>query len=122
MKYKIGDIVYIVDNYFGVQKGCINSNENCNDNCVYYEIKYNCGTANALSKDIFNTYEQALKSMNERIENTKNKYRKEIKTKEDLLNFMFSYSISGCDECENYEARDVAKEKCKELFGIDIKD
>ena len=52
-------------------------------------------------------------------ENLKNKFRSQINSVEDLVRFVFAHDVSNCEFGES-EARLVAKEKVKELLGIEF--
>lgn len=79
------------------------------------------GKRDALAKNCYPTREAALKAQNAAIEATKAKYRAEIHSVEELVRFMYENTIaSGACEYTDWEARTVAREKAKELLGIEL--
>lgn len=64
--------------------------------------------------------EAALAARDSKNEETKNKYREQIQTPEDLVRFMYDYTVSCAEEYTDWEARAVAAEKAKEFFGLEL--
>ena len=121
-KWNKGDVAWAITYWNGVVKIEINSEEIKEKGIEepYYNI---IETESRISicqpkRKIFKTRKDALQAYNADKEAKRDNFRKKIHTEEDLLNFMFYFT--NAEEYTNYEARDVIREKCKELFGIDI--
>ena len=53
----------------------------------------------------------------------KDKYRSEINSVQELVQFMYNHTIAtGAGEYTNWNGREVAREKAKELLGVDLED
>lgn len=77
------------------------------------------GTTNILVDELYKTksaVEQACRDKARRIEDY---YRTKIHTVEDLVKFCFTHDVSEC-EYRDTQAYNVAREKAKELLGIEI--
>ena len=68
---------------------------------------------------VFKTQEECLQYINNKNNNKKEQYKLEIKTKDDLIRFLFENTCSSAEEYTDYNARAAAIEKAKE-FGIDL--
>lgn len=53
-------------------------------------------------------------------EKLRDKYRSQIQSSGDLVRFMYSHHVSCCEEYTDCDARFVAKEKAKEIFGLEL--
>lgn len=67
--------------------------------------------------DLYKTEQDCIDDIISKSNALKDKYRKEIKSIEDLVLFMFKHDVSNC-EYQDYEAKAVAIEKAKELLNI----
>lgn len=121
-EFEIGDIVWTISDCDNIEKIRIVS-EKIIDSCVsepYYKIHYEdlLGDSHQVKSKIFKTHAEAVNYRKHEKEKRRNEYREIINSKKDLLNFIISYMHS--DGYTNYEAIDVAKEKCEELFNIEV--
>lgn len=123
-EWVIGDTGWILSQYNGVEEVLVLSDriKDKDAKTPYYRV---CGKA--YGDETFQFEDMIFESQGEAnryIENYKNSkidcYKERIKSKEDLLNFIVGFMY--CNEYTNYEAIAAAKEKCLELFGIQIKE
>lgn len=70
--------------------------------------------------DIYKSKSDAEKAYKEEIQNRIKEYKSRINTVEDLVKFMFNENVSYGEEYTDYEARQAAIEKAKELLGIEL--
>ena len=116
--FKEGQEVYTIDWYsYSIRKAKIVSVD-YREESIYVKFEYVENTVSI--ENIFVTEKEARDAKNKKIENTKNEYRKQINSVEDLVVFLFNHCING-DEYTDYEAREVAIEKAKE-YGINLGD
>ena len=120
-----GEEIYFLDNYTEmVIKGKILDfyifDEGKNE--AYADIKeISCpGRLNVKIDCIFKTEEEAINYKKEKDEKLKDKYRSQIQTIKDLALFMYFHTVACCEEYTDWNAREVAKEKIKELLGVDL--
>lgn len=115
MNWKVGDEVYSIQAYTGVEKGTITK---LLEDGAY--IKFDKGgTGGAKFQKMFLTKEEAQKYNLDESERFKNEYREQLKTKEDVLRFIFEH-CGNFQEYTNHEANEVGIEKVQEMFGVDI--
>lgn len=115
MNWKIGDEVYFIQTYTGVEKGTITK---LLEEGAYIRLSYG-GTGGAKYEKMFSTEEEARNYYNADSERIENEYREQLKTKEDVLRFIFEH-CGTFEEYTNHEANTVGIEKVKEMFGVDI--
>lgn len=72
-----------------------------------------CGTSIISSNRIFETQEECLVYARSISNNNKDKIKKDISSKEELLQFMFDCINNDC-----VDEKDVIREKIKEYFGF----
>lgn len=120
-----GEEIYFLENYTDmVVKGKILDfyifNEEKNE--VYADIReLSCpGRLNVKIDCIFKTEEEAINYKKEKDEKLKNQYRSQIQTIKDLALFMYFHTVACCEEYTDWNAREVAKEKFKELLDVDL--
>lgn len=70
--------------------------------------------------DIYKSKSDAEKAYKEEIQNRIKEYKSRINTVEDLVKFMFNENVACAEEYTDYEARQAAIEKAKELLGIEL--
>jgi len=75
-----------------------------------------------LSSKCYPSREAALDAQKAENERIRNKYRAQIQTVEDLVRFMYDHNVSCSEEYTNWNARQIAREKAKELLGLEIGD
>ena len=85
-------------------------------NVYYYDLAIWAGV---LESRLFRTYKEALAKRADSRRKEKEYYKSKIKTQEDLLQFMLERMQVESESCE-YPAVEAAKEKCRELFNIEI--
>lgn len=86
---------------------------------TYCTVKAFPFTWNALYKDLFPTEEIAKTELNHRILERRERIAKEISSVEDLLNMMLNAMYA--EEYTDYDKIHVARQKAKELLGLDLK-
>lgn len=115
MNWKIGDGVYSVQTYSGVEKGTITK---LVENGAY--IHFNSGgNGGARFGNMFSSEEEAHQHMIGDSKRIENEYREQLVTEEDVLRFIFN-NCGSFEEYTNHEANVVGIEKVKEMFGVDI--
>lgn len=78
------------------------------------------GQRDFLAGKCYPTRAAAEAAQKARSEGRRDKYRSQIKSGKDLVAFMYKYHVSCCEEYTDWDARAVAKEKAKELFGLEL--
>ena len=74
-----------------------------------------------LSSKCYSTREAALAAQNAENERIRDGYRAQIQTVKDLIKFMYSNNVhNGAEEYTDWNARQVAREKAKELLGLEL--
>ena len=88
---------------------------------AYYDVYYTdaCVYGSVLESSLFKTYKEALDKRIERRRKEKEYYKSKINTQEDLLRFMLE-RMPLESKTWDYPAIEAAKEKCGELFNIEI--
>lgn len=79
------------------------------------------GTIGRPFDKVYPTKEAAQAALQAKDEEIRNQYRDEIKSVQDLIQFMYDYTVSCAEEYTDWNARNVAKEKAAE-FGFPIQD
>lgn len=134
--FKKGDIAYVYDDWWGVCKVEVIKIQY---NDVWVNFKYSvdkngeqttdfdyCGTsARFLCPDeghkmygIWHTAEEVYVLQDALIKSEEEKYRSEINSVKDLIEFPLKNSL--CGEDMNYTAFKIYKEKAKELLNVDL--
>lgn len=116
MEWKVGDKVHFVTRDLDVGKGLIEAILE-----DYTEIKEKYGSIGRPHNDMFKTKREAERESERRRNSLKDEYRKAIKTKEDLINFIF-YKCGNFEEYTNHEANEVGEEKILEMFGLRLEE
>lgn len=78
------------------------------------------GKRDFLASKCYPTREAADAAQAAENEKLRDKYRSQIQSRGDLVKFMYSHHVSCCEEYADCDARFVAKEKAKELFGLEL--
>lgn len=125
-EFQPGQIVWFYyDDLIFCQKGEIGNYVNyVNKVECYYDIRWimtsyytgkeiYCGTSVISSNRIFETQEECLAYAKSISNNNKDKIKKSISSKEELLQFMFDCINNDCTD-----EKDVIREKIKEYFGF----
>lgn len=73
-----------------------------------------------LSSKCYPTREAALDAQNAESERIRDEYRNQIQDCKDLVAFMYDHHVSCCEEYTDWNARAVAKEKAKDLLGLEL--
>ena len=73
-----------------------------------------------LASKCYPTREDAEAAQAAESEKLCDKYRSQIQSRGDLVKFMYEHNVSCCEEYTDWEARAVAKEKAKEIFGLEL--
>lgn len=116
MNWKVGDKVYYIDTDFIVEEGqIVRMHEE------YCDIKSRYFTVSKHFKDMYKTNEEATEVAERDAECIKATYREQIKTKEDLINFIFD-KCGNFEEYTNHEANEVGREKVLEMFGFVVEE
>lgn len=71
-------------------------------------------------EDIYKSKNEAEQAYNAEIQNRIKEYKSRINTIEDLVRFMFNENVAHAEEYTDYEARQAAIEKARELLGIEL--
>ena len=71
-------------------------------------------------QDVYISKNDAEQAYNTEIQNRIEEYKSRINTVEDLVKFMFNENVTHAEEYTNYEARQAAIEKAKELLSIEL--
>ena len=118
IKAKLGDVVWFDCGH--IECGTIiELFDNGGRSFARFRCKIIPGTTNILVDELYKTksaVEQACRDKARRIEDY---YRAKIHTIEDLVKFCFTHDVSEC-EYRDTQAYNVAREKAKELLGIEI--
>lgn len=78
------------------------------------------GKRDFLASKCYPTREAADVAQAAESEKLRDKYRSQIQGSGDLVRFMYEHNVSCCEEYTDWEARAVAKEKAKEIFGLEL--
>lgn len=71
-------------------------------------------------EDVYMSKNDAEQAYNTEIQNRIEEYKSRINTVEDLVKFLFNENVVYSEEYTNYEARQAAIEKAKELLDIEL--
>lgn len=116
--FNIGQTVYCI-NAWGTIDECIILDYDDRVSTPYYKLQIiNGGWYTQIVKNIFNSYGEAIREKMKRSKEIKEKYKSKINNLKDLFDFMLS-NMSG-HETSDCEAICAAKERIKELTGIDL--
>lgn len=120
---KIGDMVYGYDSYGNLQSGKV-KRINLILKVGLREVPYVIfGTGFCLPEEmVFSSKEDCVQDYQNRFEEKVQDYCKSIKSVSDLVSFMFSHCVSCAEEYTDWEAREAAYRKAKELLGIDLRE
>lgn len=126
--FKVGDYVW------GIQRGwcegiingeikrfeTITHDKGKSAKLVYIRSNYAMLSGYVKEDDIYKSKSDAEKAYKEEIQNRIKEYKSRINTVEDLVKFMFNKNVTCVEEYRDYEARQAAVEKAKELLGIEL--
>lgn len=116
--WKAGDTCFFIEPWSGqVHEGTIVDNNGAY--CKLYD-KTLSGTTHREYDGIFGTHIDAMTIIQKVNQMRKEQFLSEIKTVEDLVQFMYVHQTSGEDP--DYEAKAAVVIKAKELLGLDLKD
>lgn len=117
-KLKVGDEVWYFNTWGTLCHGIIS--EIVNDIAVTKEGKFGGASGGAKLEVCWSSERECRQAEERRSKLQKEEYRKEIKSVEDLVKFLFTHDVSN-SEVIDWEARDAAKERAKD-FGIELED
>lgn len=122
-KVKIGDMVYGYDSYGNLQSVKVKRIELILKGGLR-EVPYVVfGTGFCLPEEmVFSSKEDCVQDYQNRFEEKVQDYCKSIKSVPDLVSFMFNHCVSCAEEYTDWEAREAAYRKAKELLGIDLRE
>lgn len=126
--FKVGDHVWGIQRgwWEGIINGEIKKFETITDykgksaKFVYIRNNYAMLSGYVKEDDIYKSKSDAEKAYKEEIQNRIKEYKSRINTVEDLVKFMFNENVICAEEYTDYEARQAAIEKAKELLGIEL--
>jgi hypothetical protein len=126
--FKVGDHVWGIQRGWceGIINGEIKKFETTTDykgkstKFVYIRNNYAMLSGYVKEDDIYKSKSDAEKAYKEEIQNRIKEYKSRINTVEDLVKFMFNENVTCAEEYTDYEARQAAIEKAKELLGIEL--
>lgn len=119
---KIGQKVWFRSAYVTVNQGKIT--EICTGKAEGYVtlkgINDTYGTCGAKLEDCFLTKEELLADKQVKNDARIKRYCEEIKTVNDLVTFMYDNNVSCSEEYTDWEAREAARIRAKELLNMDL--
>jgi hypothetical protein len=120
--FGIGDHVWFNNMWVGPVSGVITAFEETDDHKEYAEIHWDDGgTSGALLADgIYPDEESIIKANSIKNDKTVAAYKESIKDVSDLVRFMYNKAVCTAEEYTDWEARQAARERAKELLGIDL--
>ena len=108
MNFKINDAVYVNVNE-RAEKCTVMEEARISGDRTVIKVKHDSfGVSNRLLTDLFQTKQGCENYIKSAREQLKKKYFAEIKDTKDLIRFMYAHNVSGCDECTDWAAREVA--------------
>lgn len=115
MNFKVGDVVYF--NYFDfIREATIVRIKG-----DFADLKWTDGGSNTIRlTKLYHTNEECLHAMKLKSEQTIQNYKSQIKTVEDLVEFMYNNCVACAEEYTDWDARKAAAERAKELLNIDL--
>ena len=118
---KVGDTVYFIDWDDTCTQGVITSLF-CHCMSDYASVKDNNvgGTRQFQLSRLYSTKDECLEIIQYNSMQTQNEYRKQIKSLNDLIQFMYEHNFQGEDV--DYDAKTVVKEKAKQFLEIELED
>ena len=115
MDFKVGDIVYF--DYFDFIREATIAKIKGN----LADLKWTeCGRNTMRLTDLYHTYEECLNAKKLKSKETIQNYKSQIKTVEDLVEFMYDNCVSCCEEYTDWDARKAAAERAKQLLNINL--
>lgn len=130
-KFKIGDTVWFLEHWSQMpQSGIITEFGEVDSDKIhptirtYAKLKLNIGgSMSVLMDDLYDTKEELIEVVHQKSRKNIENMKEEIKNVTDLIKFMFENTISsGSGEYIDYDARNAAIERAKELLNIDLID
>lgn len=119
--FKVGDVVWIWERWSERPVSGIIEKIYSTDSKLLAELGGECGVARRFLDDLFQTKEDLLEFRKEKDKRLVLKYKDQINSIEDLIRFMYDETIStGACEYTDYCTRTAAREKAKELLGIEL--
>lgn len=127
-QFSVGDKVWWFDSWGNLRWGVIyeikdeqvrRRRETCRVALIYEEGKKGCHFGAKLS-ECWPTKEECLEAERRRSIAQKAEYKESIKDVKDLVQFLFEYDVNGEDH--DYDAESAAKERAKELLGLEFQD
>lgn len=124
--FQIGDHVWFDQTWVGLTSGTITSIEEIENRRTGTKGTFarihadNGGDSGAKINRIWATKEEGMKAMKAESDAAVKKYKDSIKDVNDLVRFMYDNTVSSAEEYTNWEARQAARERAKELLGIDL--
>lgn len=120
-EFNINEKVWCFNAWGAIDEGTISEIRTTQSDLKYYKIQLTSGGFyNAVPMDIFKSYGDALHEKARRSKEKVNKYKTDIKTLKDLLNFCICYMHN--EEYTDYEAIQTVKEWSHEFLSINLED
>jgi len=120
-EFNINEEVWCFNAWGTIDEGIISEIRLTQSDLKYYKIQLTSGGSYyAVPMDMFKSYGAALHEKARRSKEKTNKYKTDIKTLKDLLNFCICHMHS--EEYTDYEAIQAVKEWSKEILSIDLED
>lgn len=118
---KVGDTVYFIDWDDTCTQGIITSLF-CHCMSDYASVKDSIagGIRQFPLSRLYFTQDECLKIIQYNSMQIQNEYRKQIKSLDDLIRFMYEHNFQGEDT--DYDAKAVVKEKAKAFLEINLED
>lgn len=128
VKFKAGDHVWFEQTWAGPTSGTIieivhTKDRRTNEPETWARIHAdNGGDTGAKIDKIWATKDACLAALKAAEEATVSKYKASIKDVKDLIQFMYDNNVATAEEYTDWEARRAARERAKELLGINLDD
>ena len=127
--FKVGDKAYFEESWTEriiggkvIEVGMTKATEkNPSQQFVKIRIEDSRETRNQLSEKCYPSHEAALAAQKAENERICDEYREQIQTVEDLVKFMYDENVcNGAVEYTDWNARQIAREKAKELLNLEL--
>lgn len=119
--FDLGQVVWCINPWGTIDQCIIFGTPTPQYNISYYKLKIKDGGEYCqMPENIFNSYKEAIIEKAKRSKKIKNEYKTKINNLKELFDFMICH-MSG-HETSDCEAICAAKERIKELTGIDLEE
>lgn len=115
---EIGKRVWIWDPYGNMHDGLVTQKKSDDSGNCYIVIT---GGFTA-REEAFPSYDECVLWWEAKRRETIDKYLEEIKSVEDLVQFMYSHCCARCEEYTDWEAREAVRVRALELLGVNLRE